>query len=269
MKAVLLRPLLRGLHAAVLTLMPRPGPDADDHHARRVARRHAALHVRFPRPSRPRPGRARGHGQRHSRSTARCMASELANPVDRALVVYDYNAQPGRISRKAISTRRCRTTSAPNSTTATPSWTPSWQSNSTPRARTSGSTSPRRSRCTHHAQRRDARRGLRSTPRNARRQPTSPGCTQTAAINSNREAFEGPAVGTILRVRDFDGSCCSMPLIFHRPCRPEIVPPTPAALGYRMPAEWEPHAATWLSWPRPDGISFPGGGYVEAPCPRW
>jgi agmatine deiminase len=25
-----------------------------------------------------------------------------------------------------------------------------------------------------------------------------------------------------------------------------------------MPAEWEPHAATWLSWPRPDGISFPG-----------
>ncbi len=33
--------------------------------------------------------------------------------------------------------------------------------------------------------------------------------------------------------------------------------PTPAALGYRMPAEWEPHAATWLSWPRPDGISFP------------
>ena len=31
----------------------------------------------------------------------------------------------------------------------------------------------------------------------------------------------------------------------------------PAALGYRMPAEWEPHAATWLSWPRRDGISFP------------
>ena len=32
---------------------------------------------------------------------------------------------------------------------------------------------------------------------------------------------------------------------------------TPAALGYRMPAEWEPHKATWLSWPRRDGISFP------------
>jgi len=24
-----------------------------------------------------------------------------------------------------------------------------------------------------------------------------------------------------------------------------------------MPAEWEPHAGTWFSWPRPDGISFP------------
>jgi agmatine deiminase len=33
---------------------------------------------------------------------------------------------------------------------------------------------------------------------------------------------------------------------------------TPASLRYRMPAEWEPHAATWLSWPRREGISFPG-----------
>ena len=32
---------------------------------------------------------------------------------------------------------------------------------------------------------------------------------------------------------------------------------SPAQLGYRMPAEWEPHAATWLTWPRPEGISFP------------
>ncbi|AMV17505.1 Putative agmatine deiminase [Planctomyces sp. SH-PL14] len=24
---------------------------------------------------------------------------------------------------------------------------------------------------------------------------------------------------------------------------------TPASLGYRMPAEWEPHEATWISWP--------------------
>jgi agmatine deiminase len=33
---------------------------------------------------------------------------------------------------------------------------------------------------------------------------------------------------------------------------------TPSQLGYRMPAEWEPHAATWLTWPRRHGISFPG-----------
>src|ERR1051325_6517832 len=31
----------------------------------------------------------------------------------------------------------------------------------------------------------------------------------------------------------------------------------PDKLGYHMPAEWEPHAATWLTWPRPEGISFP------------
>jgi agmatine deiminase len=30
-----------------------------------------------------------------------------------------------------------------------------------------------------------------------------------------------------------------------------LLPPvkTPASLGYRLPAEWEPHAATWLAWP--------------------
>ncbi len=32
---------------------------------------------------------------------------------------------------------------------------------------------------------------------------------------------------------------------------------TPAKLGFRMPAEWEPHVATWLTWPRREGISFP------------
>lgn len=31
--------------------------------------------------------------------------------------------------------------------------------------------------------------------------------------------------------------------------RPASVSPTPADLGYRLPAEWEPHAATWLAWP--------------------
>jgi agmatine deiminase len=24
---------------------------------------------------------------------------------------------------------------------------------------------------------------------------------------------------------------------------------TPRELGYRMPAEWEPHEATWIAWP--------------------
>ncbi|HEX2972274.1 MAG TPA: agmatine deiminase family protein [Tepidisphaeraceae bacterium] len=33
---------------------------------------------------------------------------------------------------------------------------------------------------------------------------------------------------------------------------------TPAELGFWMPPEWYPHSGTWLSWPRPEGISFPG-----------
>ena len=32
---------------------------------------------------------------------------------------------------------------------------------------------------------------------------------------------------------------------------------TPAALGYRWPAEWEPHAATWLAWPH-ERSDWPG-----------
>ncbi len=44
---------------------------------------------------------------------------------------------------------------------------------------------------------------------------------------------------------------------------------TPRSLGYRMPAEWEKHAGTWLSWPK-DPSTFPQailpkveGAYVE------
>jgi agmatine deiminase len=33
--------------------------------------------------------------------------------------------------------------------------------------------------------------------------------------------------------------------------------PTPAALGYRLPAEWEPHVATWLAWPH-EPADWPG-----------
>jgi len=39
----------------------------------------------------------------------------------------------------------------------------------------------------------------------------------------------------------------------------------PAQAGYRMPAEWEPHEATWLSWPSPDGTKFRCAGDVVLP----
>ena len=38
----------------------------------------------------------------------------------------------------------------------------------------------------------------------------------------------------------------------------------PAASGYRMPAEWEPHAATWLAWPH-EASDFPG----KLPAIHW
>ena len=34
-----------------------------------------------------------------------------------------------------------------------------------------------------------------------------------------------------------------------------------------MPAEWEPHTATWLSWPRREGISFPES--FDRVLPAW
>lgn len=46
----------------------------------------------------------------------------------------------------------------------------------------------------------------------------------------------------------------------------------PAAQGYRMPAEWEPHAATWLAWPW-STADWPGKGaaipWVFAELTRW
>src|SRR5215207_9779564 len=48
-----------------------------------------------------------------------------------------------------------------------------------------------------------------------------------------------------------------------RVCSPHAAPHravtlarTPAALGYRMPAEWHRHAATWLTWPK-DPVTWP------------
>ena len=40
--------------------------------------------------------------------------------------------------------------------------------------------------------------------------------------------------------------------------RSRLLKGTPAEHGYSFPAEWELQSATWLSWPRPEGISFPG-----------
>jgi agmatine deiminase len=44
--------------------------------------------------------------------------------------------------------------------------------------------------------------------------------------------------------------------------------PPPAALGYRMPAEWHRHAATWLAWPKdpltwPDRVAQAEEAYLE------
>ncbi|MBC7783153.1 MAG: agmatine deiminase family protein [Burkholderiales bacterium] len=38
----------------------------------------------------------------------------------------------------------------------------------------------------------------------------------------------------------------------------KVLTKTPAQLGYTFPAEWAKQEATWFSWPRPEGISFPG-----------
>ena len=37
----------------------------------------------------------------------------------------------------------------------------------------------------------------------------------------------------------------------------KVLDKSPASLGYSFPPEWHPHTATWFSWPRPEGISFP------------
>ena len=38
---------------------------------------------------------------------------------------------------------------------------------------------------------------------------------------------------------------------------PTLHKETPASLGYRMPAEWEPHEATWIAWPH-NAQDWPG-----------
>jgi agmatine deiminase len=40
--------------------------------------------------------------------------------------------------------------------------------------------------------------------------------------------------------------------------RARVLRGIPAQHGFSFPAEWARHAGTWISWPRPEGISFPG-----------
>src|SRR5688572_17142897 len=40
--------------------------------------------------------------------------------------------------------------------------------------------------------------------------------------------------------------------------RARVIRGTPADNGFSFPPEWHHHQATWISWPRPEGISFPG-----------
>lgn len=47
------------------------------------------------------------------------------------------------------------------------------------------------------------------------------------------------------------------------PHAPKAPKGTPADHGFSFPAEWYPRRGTWISWPRPEGISFPGR-YHEA-----
>jgi agmatine deiminase len=41
-----------------------------------------------------------------------------------------------------------------------------------------------------------------------------------------------------------------------------IVKRTPSSLGFSFPPEWYPHSGTWISWPRPEGISFPARDHL-------
>ena len=42
-----------------------------------------------------------------------------------------------------------------------------------------------------------------------------------------------------------------------------MISPTLKDRGWRMPAEWEPHQATWMSWPSRENTSFPDGDHHD------
>lgn len=64
-----------------------------------------------------------------------------------------------------------------------------------------------------------------------------------------------PAVPARPRRRQTPATAPSAP----RPRRSalRILAGTPAEHGFSFPPEWARHSGTWLSWPRPEGISFP------------
>jgi agmatine deiminase len=49
----------------------------------------------------------------------------------------------------------------------------------------------------------------------------------------------------------------------------EVSTKTPKQSRFRMPAEWETHYGTFLTWPNKKGISFPGKGAYEAALPAF
>ena len=49
----------------------------------------------------------------------------------------------------------------------------------------------------------------------------------------------------------------------------EVLSKTPKQSRFRMPAEWETHYGTFLTWPNKKGISFPGKGAYEAVLPAF
>jgi agmatine deiminase len=44
---------------------------------------------------------------------------------------------------------------------------------------------------------------------------------------------------------------------------------TPQELGFHMPAEWAPHAATWMTWPARENTSFPDGTHHDDVLPTF
>jgi len=71
---------------------------------------------------------------------------------------------------------------------------------------------------------------------------------------------KGNARGENFQSVQFAQSHYKKPLVISLPsrgCLVAMTKSTPAKEGYTMPAEWEPHEATWISWPHPDGASFP------------